>query len=111
LASPPRQEVPVDWLFSDSSCCPDRSLDLVRRWMKAAAARNFVCTLKFESETVHATAAEFEAIPGACLLRGDQNKHELTFAILRWGRCGTAAAVPLCRWWMPLLKRTASPIL
>lgn len=78
----PRQEVPVDWLFSDIICYPARLLGLVRRWMEAGAARNFVCTLKFQGETDHATAAEFAAIPGARLFHGFHNKHELTFARL-----------------------------
>ncbi|WP_198377067.1 SAM-dependent methyltransferase [Neoroseomonas rubea] len=78
----PRQEVPVDWLFSDIICYPARLLVLVRRWMEAGAARNFVCTLKFQGETDHATAAEFAAIPGAVLFHGFNNKHELTFARL-----------------------------
>jgi 23S rRNA (cytidine2498-2'-O)-methyltransferase len=50
---------------------------------RLGAALNFVCTLKFQSEADHATAAEFDAIPGACLLQGGHNKHELTFALLR----------------------------
>ncbi len=78
----PRQEVPVDWLFSDIICYPDRLLALVRRWMEAGAARNIVCTLKFQGETDHDTAAAFAAIPGAQLFHGFHNKHELTFARL-----------------------------
>jgi len=78
----PRQEVPVDWLFSDIICYPARLLGLVRRWMEAGATRNVVCTLKFQGETDHAAAAEFAAIPGAQVFHGFHNKHELTFARL-----------------------------
>ncbi|WP_198374975.1 hypothetical protein [Neoroseomonas rubea] len=79
----PRQEVPVDGLFSDIIWYPDHLLGLVRRGMEAGAAHNSVCTVELQSETVHATAAEFDAIPGACMFQGYHNKHELTFALLR----------------------------
>jgi 23S rRNA (cytidine2498-2'-O)-methyltransferase len=75
----PREGPPVDWLFSDVICYPARLLALVRRWLEAEAARNFCCTIKFQGETDHATAAEFAAIPGAMLFHGAHNKHELMF--------------------------------
>lgn len=78
----PRTEPKVDWLFSDVICYPSRLLALVQRWIAADAARNFVCTLKFQGETDHATAEAFAAIPGAVLFHGAHNKHELTFARL-----------------------------
>ncbi len=72
---------PVDWLFSDIICYPERLLGLVERWM-AAGARNIVCTLKFQGETDHAIAERFAAIPGSVLFHLSHNKHELTFARL-----------------------------
>ncbi|MCI0752253.1 SAM-dependent methyltransferase [Teichococcus vastitatis] len=78
----PEREAPVDWLFSDIICYPARLLGLVRRWMAAGRARNFVCTIKFQGETDHDTAAEFAAIPGAQLFHGAHNKHELMFCLL-----------------------------
>jgi 23S rRNA (cytidine2498-2'-O)-methyltransferase len=81
----PRQQEPVDWLFSDVICYPARLLALVRRWMDAGRARNFVCTLKFQGETDHATAAAFAAIPGSRLMHLSQNKHELTWSLLGTG--------------------------
>ncbi|NKC32762.1 SAM-dependent methyltransferase [Falsiroseomonas selenitidurans] len=78
----PRAEPPVDWLFSDVICYPARLLALVQRWIAADAARNIVCTLKFQGETDHETAAAFAAIPGAVLFHGTHNKHELMFARL-----------------------------
>lgn len=75
----PRQEVPVDWLFSDIICYPARLLGLVQRWIEAGAARNILCTLKFQGETDHDTAAAFAAIPGGRLFHAFHNKHELTF--------------------------------
>ena len=72
----------MDWLFSDVICYPARLLGLVRRWIEAGAARNIVCTLKFQGETDHETAEAFAAIPGAIVFHGAHNKHELTFARL-----------------------------
>ena len=71
----------VDWLFSDIICYPERLLGLVQRWM-AAGVGNIVCTLKFQGETDHETAAKFAAIPGGLLFHAAHNKHELTFARL-----------------------------
>jgi 23S rRNA (cytidine2498-2'-O)-methyltransferase len=76
----PAKEPPVDWLFSDVICYPARLLALVRRWIAADAARNLVCTIKFQASTDHDVAAEFAAIEGAVLFHGSHNKHELMFA-------------------------------
>jgi len=73
----------IDWLFSDIACYPERLLTLVERWLASGTVRNFVCTLKFQAQTDHATAAQFAAIPGAKLFHLHHNKHELTFALLR----------------------------
>jgi 23S rRNA (cytidine2498-2'-O)-methyltransferase len=78
----PQSLPPVDWLFSDVICYPARLLALVRRWIAAEAARNLVCTIKFQGATDHDVAAEFASIPGAVLFHGAHNKHELTFARL-----------------------------
>jgi len=79
----PRTFGQVDWLCSDVICYPSRLLALVRRWLEADAARNFVCTLKFQGETDHETAAAFAAIPGSRLMHLAHNKHELTWTLLR----------------------------
>lgn len=78
----PAREPPVDWLFSDVICYPARLLALVRRWIAAGAARNILCTVKFQGATDHEVAAEFAAIEGAVLFHGAHNKHELMFARL-----------------------------
>ncbi|NGM21085.1 hypothetical protein G3576_13765 [Roseomonas stagni] len=78
----PRTEPKVDWLFSDVICYPARLLALVRRWIEADAARNLVCTIKFQGETDHEAAEAFAAIPGAVVFHSAHNKHELTFARL-----------------------------
>ncbi len=78
----PAQEQHVDWLFSDVICYPARLLGLVKRWIAAGAARDIVCTIKFQGETDHEVVAEFAAIDGAVLFHGSHNKHELMFARL-----------------------------
>lgn len=70
---------PVDWLFSDVVCYPARLLGLVERWLAAGTCRRFVCTIKFQAATDHATAARFAAIPGSTLRHLFHNKHELTW--------------------------------
>jgi len=70
---------PIDWLFSDVICYPLRLLSLVERWLAAATCRRLVCTIKFQGETDHATAARFAAIPGSQLRHLFHNKHELTW--------------------------------
>jgi 23S rRNA (cytidine2498-2'-O)-methyltransferase len=70
---------PVDWLFCDVVCYPARLLRLVERWLMAGTCRRFVCTIKFQGATDHATAARFAAIPGSTLRHLYQNKHELTW--------------------------------
>ena len=72
---------PVDWLFSDIVCYPARLLALVERWRASGLVKNFVCTLKFQGETDHESAAAFAAIPGAQVLHLHHNKHELTFLL------------------------------
>ncbi len=76
-------EKPVDWVLSDMACYPERLLELVTRWLEAGSAKSFVCTLKFQGETDHATARAFAAIPGSRLLHLAHNKHELTWVLVR----------------------------
>ena len=60
-------------------CYPARLLSLVERWLAAGTCRNFVCTVKFQGETDHATSRRFAAIPGSQLRHLFHNKHELTW--------------------------------
>ena len=72
----------VDWLFSDVICYPERLLSHVKLWMDADAAKNFVCTLKFQGAEHYSVIPAFAALPGARLMHLFNNKHELTFALL-----------------------------
>ena len=82
FALDPQEVGPVDWLFSDVICYPQRLLTLVQRWLAAGTARRFVCTIKFQGKTDHAIAREFAAIPGSRLMHLHHNKHELTWVRL-----------------------------
>ena len=82
FALAPDEVGPIDWLFSDIVCYPARLLGLVERWLESGCARNFICTLKFQGETDHATARRFAAIPGCRLMHLHNNKHELTWVRL-----------------------------
>ena len=70
---------PIDWLFCDVICYPARLLALIERWLASGICRRFVCTIKFQGETDHATASRFAAIPGSQLRHLFHNKHELTW--------------------------------
>jgi 23S rRNA (cytidine2498-2'-O)-methyltransferase len=74
---------PVDWLFSDVICYPERLFGLISRWLTAGPQTNFVCTLKFQGPTDFAAMERFRAIPGSRLLHLYHNKHELTWIKLR----------------------------
>jgi 23S rRNA (cytidine2498-2'-O)-methyltransferase len=73
---------PIDWLFSDVVCYPQRLLTLIEKFLAAGTVRNFVCTIKFQGETDFATQTRFGQIPGATLLHLHNNKHELTWVKL-----------------------------
>lgn len=79
FALDPTSVGPIDWFFCDVVCYPTRLLKLVQRWLASGLARRFVCTLKFQGETDHATARAFAAIPGSRLIHLSHNKHELTW--------------------------------
>ena len=79
FALDPGDREPVDWLCSDVICYPRRLLGLVQRWIDAGAARNLICTIKFQGETDHGIVREFAAIRGSQVVHLHHNKHELTF--------------------------------
>ena len=83
FALDPKTHPPVDWLFSDIACYPERLLTLVKRWLDADKARNFVCTIKLQGDTDHAAVQAFAAIPGSHVQHLWCNKHELTWSLLR----------------------------
>ncbi len=73
----------VEWLFSDVICYPEKLLEHVRLWLDSGKAKNFVCTLKFQGEPDYRVAREFAKIPGSQVVHLFNNKHELTWALVR----------------------------
>lgn len=81
----PAEVGPVDWLFSDVICYPERLLRLVDEWLASPSPPRMACTIKLQGATDHGVLAEFAARPGAQLVHLLANKHELTFVRLREG--------------------------
>lgn len=83
---------PVDWLFCDVICYPDRLYRLVIEWLETGLCRNFVCTVKFQGATDFTAQARFAGIPGSRLLHLHHNKHELTWMLLERQQDGRTVA-------------------
>jgi len=79
----PERVGPVDWMFSDIICYPDRLLRLINNWKNAGMARNIVCTVKLQGETdFDAIKAFTDSDPDGQLIHLYHNKHELTWVWL-----------------------------
>ena len=57
-------------------------LGLVERWLASGLVRNLVCTIKFQGATDFEEVARWKGLPGAQVFHLDNNKHELTCAVL-----------------------------
>lgn len=73
---------PVDWLFSDIACYPERLLRLVQEWHASGLAKNMVCTIKLQGETDHKTTQSFLETAGSYAMHLYNNKHEITWVSL-----------------------------
>lgn len=81
---------PVDWLFCDAACYPQRLYQWIEKWLASGLCGNFVCTLKMQGvlhETGTVPGVDFEtprrfaAIPGSMIVHLWHNKHELTWML------------------------------
>lgn len=75
----PNEIGPVDYLFSDIICEPDRLLSLVEKWLASGLCQKMICTIKFKGKTDFNIIDKFQAISGSRLLHLCANKHELTW--------------------------------
>ena len=75
----PERVGPVDWLFSDVICYPEKLYRYVQLWLAAGACRNFVCTLKFQGAEHYGAIGQFASLPGSQVLHLFHNRHELTW--------------------------------
>lgn len=70
---------PVDWLFCDVICYPEKLYEWLQPWILGNFCKNFVCTLKFQGDSHYETIKAFAEIPGSTLRHLYHNKHELTW--------------------------------
>ncbi|MBS0625951.1 MAG: hypothetical protein JSS32_07870 [Verrucomicrobia bacterium] len=71
----PEDLPPLDWVFSDAICYPQKLLEWIPRWGRT----KMVCTIKFQGNEDYATIREFEKIEGSKIFHLFHNKHELTW--------------------------------
>lgn len=69
----------IEWFCSDIICYPERLLNLVKRFLAAGKVRNFVCTIKYQSQTDWENTLKFLEIPGSQIVHLHHNKHEVTW--------------------------------
>jgi 23S rRNA (cytidine2498-2'-O)-methyltransferase len=79
FAATPERIGPVEWLFSDVICYPEKLYDYVRLWLDSGSCRKFVCTLKFQGAGHYDAIERFAAVPGSRLVHLFHNRHELTW--------------------------------
>lgn len=73
---------PVDWVFSDVICYPERLLEWIHKWLDSGMTRNMICTIKMQGEIDWKMIDEqFAAIPNSKIVHLNYNKHELTILI------------------------------
>jgi 23S rRNA (cytidine2498-2'-O)-methyltransferase len=73
----------IDWFCSDIICYPERLLNLVNRFRAHGQVKNFVCTIKYQSETDWENTLKFLEIPGSRIVHLHHNKHEVTWFLKR----------------------------
>lgn len=73
----------VRWVFSDLICYPEKLFSWIQRWLDTGSQANFVCTLKFQGEEHYPAIEKFKNIAGGKIIHLFNNKHELTFALIR----------------------------
>jgi len=69
----------IEWFCSDIICYPERLLNLVKRFLDSGKVRNFVCTIKYQSETDWENTLKFLEIPNSRIVHLHHNKHEVTW--------------------------------
>lgn len=70
---------PVDWVFSDVICYPERLLSWIHNWIDSGMTKNMICTIKMQGEINWPLIAEFSGIKNSKVLHLNYNKHELTW--------------------------------
>ncbi len=77
----PQEIGPVDWVFSDVICYPDRLLKWIHTWLDSGLTRHMICTIKMQGAIDWELIAQFAAISDSHIVHLNYNKHELTIII------------------------------
>jgi 23S rRNA (cytidine2498-2'-O)-methyltransferase len=77
-----RPQAPVDWLLCDVIAAPERTMDLLLRWLREKRCRRFVATIKFKGTEDYGILERLKhALPSLCtdsyLTRLTANKNEV----------------------------------
>lgn len=75
----PEEIGPVDWVFSDVICYPERLLEWIKKWLEYKPDLNMICTIKMQGEINWSLIQEFADISGSRIVHLNYNKHELTW--------------------------------
>ena len=75
----PQEIGPVDWVFSDVICYPERLLEWIHKWFDSGLTRHMICTIKMQGAIDWGIVRKFEEIPNSIIVHLNYNKHELTF--------------------------------
>ncbi|MGI5058423.1 SAM-dependent methyltransferase [Treponema pectinovorum] len=70
---------PVDWVFSDVICYPQRLFEWVNLWIQSGLTNNMICTIKMQGEIDWSLVQKFADIKSSRVLHLNYNKHELTW--------------------------------
>ncbi|MFP3042147.1 hypothetical protein LQZ19_10060 [Treponema primitia] len=73
----PEEIGPLDWLFCDVICYPQRLYEWIEKWLASGLCKNFICTIKMQGDGDFETSRRFAAIPGSAVVHLYHNKHEL----------------------------------
>lgn len=72
---------PVDWVFSDVICYPERLLTWIHTWLESGMTQKMICTIKMQGQIDWPLIAQFAQIPNSKIVHLNYNKHELTIII------------------------------
>ena len=75
----PEEIGPIDWLFSDVICYPERLFEWINLWLKYNPNLNMICTIKMQGSINWTLIQQFADIPGSKIVHLNYNKHELTW--------------------------------
>lgn len=75
----PEEIGPIDWLFSDVICYPERLFEWINMWLKYNPNLNMICTIKMQGSINWPLIQQFADIPGSKIVHLNYNKHELTW--------------------------------